>query len=82
MMTDSGELKMRREQQHGLWMWNYIKYEILELFRNNPSVKNNVAYYEEQVMKGNITPGVAADALLDLFLQSRKLSVKKEETSK
>ena len=78
-MTESGELKMRREQQHALWMWSYIKYEILELFKKHPAVKGNVAYYEEQVIKGNITPGFAADELLALFLQSRQQSMKKEE---
>ena len=77
-MTDSGELKLRREEQHGLWMWNYIKYEVLELFKKHPAVKENVAYYEEQVVKGNITPGLAADELLDLFLQSR-LSMREEK---
>lgn len=71
IMTESGELKMRRKEQHGLWMWSYIKYEVLELFKKHPAVKENVGYYEEQVKKGNITPGLAADELLGLFLQSR-----------
>ncbi|CAB4014533.1 Hypothetical predicted protein, partial [Paramuricea clavata] len=78
-MTESGELTMRREEQHALWMWNYIKYEVLELFRKNPAVTGNVAYYEEQVIKGNITPGLAADELLGLFLLSRQQSMKEEE---
>ena len=78
IMTESGELKLRREEQHGLWMWSYIKYEILESFKKHPAVKGNVAYYEEQVAKGNITPGLAADELLDLFLQSR-LSIIEEK---
>ncbi|XP_028415588.1 methylmalonic aciduria type A protein, mitochondrial-like [Dendronephthya gigantea] len=71
IMTESGELKMRRKEQHGLWMWSYIKYEVLELFKKHPAVKENVRYYEEQVKRGNITPGLAADELLGLFLQSR-----------
>ena len=71
-MSESGELTMRREKQHALWMWNYIKYEVLEMFKKHPAVKENVRYYEDQVVKGNITPGLAADELLGLFLQSRK----------
>mgnify|MGYP002803975307 FL=1 len=76
IMTESGELKMRREEQHALWMWNYIKYEVLESFKKHSAVRGNVAYYEEQVIKGNITPGMAADELLALFVHSRQHSMK------
>lgn len=70
IMTKSGELKIRREKQHALWMWNYIKYEILELFKKHPAVMERISFYEEQVAKGNITSGVAADELLNLFIKS------------
>ena len=70
-MSKSGELHTRREEQHSLWMWNYIKYEILELFKKHPAIIKNISYYEEQVAKGNITSGLAADELLNLFLNSR-----------
>lgn len=72
IMSKSGELHMRREEQHSLWMWNYINFEILELFKKHPAIINNISYYEEQVAKGNITSGLAADDLLNLFLKSRE----------
>lgn len=66
-MIDSGELEMNRKDQRALWMWNYIKYEVLEMFKKHPSVIANVPAYEKHVKEGSMTPGVAADQLLRLY---------------
>ncbi|XP_046851754.1 methylmalonic aciduria type A homolog, mitochondrial-like [Xenia sp. Carnegie-2017] len=67
VMIDSRELEMNRKDQRALWMWNYIKYEVLEMFKKHPSVIANVPAFEKRVKEGGITPGVAADQLLRLY---------------
>ena len=69
-MNASGDLERIREQQHKVWMWNHIRDNILQLFRDNPSVKSQIERLEQQVSKGAITSGYAADKLLHEFSKS------------
>lgn len=64
----SGEFDLKRRTQHKIWMWNHIRENILKVFKNHPHVKQNVVKYENMVTEGLITPGYAADELIDEFL--------------
>ncbi|XP_002737939.1 methylmalonic aciduria type A homolog, mitochondrial-like [Saccoglossus kowalevskii] len=69
-MVTTGEMKNRRAVQHKIWMWNHIKDNILKLFKNHPAVKPQIASLESKVAKAVITPGLAADVLLNEFVKS------------
>ncbi|ELU04383.1 hypothetical protein CAPTEDRAFT_114900 [Capitella teleta] len=66
-MLQTGQMELKRERQHKVWMWNHIKDAILELFKENPVVKSNIPKLEYLVSKSTITPGYAADVLLQEF---------------
>ena len=69
-LTESGELQSRRKKQQKIWMWSQIKDNILDMFRASPEVKHAIPDLEKSVMKGVITPGLAADILLKEFKKS------------
>ncbi len=71
-MGASGHLEITRQKQHTVWMWNQIKDNIMKLFVRNPAVSAAVDKLEQQVSKGVITPGFAADILLQEFANSLK----------
>ena len=71
-MEDAGHLEVVREKQHVIWMWNHIKDNIMKLFTKHPAVSANADKVQQQVAKGVITPGVAADILLKEFTKSFK----------
>ncbi|XP_033631549.1 methylmalonic aciduria type A protein, mitochondrial-like [Asterias rubens] len=57
----------KRARQHRIWMWNHIQDNIMEIFRQHPDVKPEIPRLEDEVTKGRITSGMAADALLGKF---------------
>ena len=65
--TESGELSKKRERQLQVWMWNHIRDRILHSFRQQPEVVEKLPELESMVRKGAITPGLAADVLLERF---------------
>ncbi len=69
-MVDSGEIDLIREKQHTVWMWNQIRDNIMQVFKEHPAVKPKIARLEHQVAKGALTSGFAADILLTQFIQS------------
>ncbi|KAI8507663.1 hypothetical protein Bbelb_150430 [Branchiostoma belcheri] len=71
---NSGELDMKRRRQHRVWMWNHIQDSMIKLFRQHPGVQRLIDGTEDRVMRGEITPGAAADALLREFEKSPKIS--------
>ena len=54
-------------------MWNHIKDNIMLLFRSHPAILPDIAKLEHQVAKGAITPGYAADILLQKFTKSMNI---------
>ena len=68
IMRNTGELMHKREQQKRIWMWNYIHDNILDMFKNHPNVRQKIPHLEEQVCKGILTPGTAADILIKGFV--------------
>ena len=69
-VTQAGELELKRRQQQTVWMWNHIKDNILTLFKHHPGIRESITNYEGLVARGAVAPGYAADALLQMFIQS------------
>ncbi|XP_066174173.1 methylmalonic aciduria type A protein, mitochondrial isoform X2 [Sylvia atricapilla] len=63
----SGELLARRRKQQKVWMWNLIQENMLEHFRSHSAVKDKIPLLEEKVLRGVLSPGLAADLLLKAF---------------
>uniref|UniRef100_UPI00398F38FB methylmalonic aciduria type A protein, mitochondrial n=1 Tax=Pristiophorus japonicus TaxID=55135 RepID=UPI00398F38FB len=66
-MFASGELQIKRQKQQKVWMWNLIRENVTEYFCNHPAVRNKIPSLEDEVVSGDITPGLAADILLKAF---------------
>ncbi|XP_062349855.1 methylmalonic aciduria type A protein, mitochondrial [Cinclus cinclus] len=67
LMLTSGELVAKRRKQQKVWMWNLIQENMLEHFRSHLAVKDKIPLLEEQVLRGVLSPGLAADLLLKAF---------------
>lgn len=66
-MIQTGELFETRRKQQRIWMWNHITQHIIQVFRNEPRVKMHIQEMERQVESGLVTPGQAAETLLQYF---------------
>lgn len=73
-MLASGELQGRRRAQQKVWMWSLIQENVLLHFQNHPRVRDTLPHLEERVTKGAISPGLAADLLLEAFSSSSSSS--------
>ncbi|XP_058522783.1 methylmalonic aciduria type A protein, mitochondrial isoform X2 [Ochotona princeps] len=63
----SGELTAKRQKQQKIWMWNLIQENVLEHFRSHPMVREQIPVLEQKVLRGALSPGLAADLLLKAF---------------
>ncbi|XP_030348100.1 methylmalonic aciduria type A protein, mitochondrial isoform X2 [Strigops habroptila] len=70
LMLTSGELIAKRRKQQKVWMWNLIQENMLEHFRSHLAVKDKIPLLEEKVLRGVLSPGLAADLLLKAFKDS------------
>lgn len=68
-VQEVGEFIRKREHQHKVWMWNYIRDHIMELFTKHPSVREVIPGVEKKVATGEATPGQGADTLLRKFVR-------------
>lgn len=68
-VLQAGEFWHKRKKQHKIWMWNYIKDHIMDLFKKHPAVGNIIEEVEEKVERGQVTPGQGADLLLEVFIK-------------
>ena len=69
LVSECGELVKKRQHQHQVWMWNYIRDHIMELFVKHGSVKSEIVDVEDKVARGVMTPGQGADILLHRFIK-------------
>ena len=67
VMQDAGELVRKRERQRRVWMWQHIQDRLMEEFRENHHIAMETRRWEEEVMAGRCTSGIAADELLKMF---------------
>lgn len=70
-LVQSGEFLIKRSEQLRKWMWNNIKDRILEHFLSDHEIQKSIEGYEQCVVRGLVTPFVAADAILALFTKER-----------
>lgn len=70
IISETHELEEKRQKQHVVWMWNHIQDQIMRQFKANGEVQKKLKHYEQLVAKGLVTPGLAADSLLKVFLQA------------
>ncbi|CAG5119901.1 unnamed protein product [Candidula unifasciata] len=63
----SGELISHREKQLKLWLWNHIRDQVMDRFERDPKVKALLPQVEHLVSKNRVTPGLAADYMLQLY---------------
>jgi len=73
-LTLSGDLERRREKQYVRWMDNDITDKMRLLFLEHPAVRSLMPKLEFLVEKGAVTPGYAADVLLQQFSSSLRLN--------
>ncbi|XP_016402047.1 methylmalonic aciduria type A protein, mitochondrial isoform X2 [Sinocyclocheilus rhinocerous] len=66
-MLSSGELRVRRQTQQKVWLWNLIQENALRHFQQHPAVRAELPELEQRVTCGDISPGLAADLLLKVF---------------
>ena len=66
-LVDTGQLADLRAQQAEAWMWEEIRAGLVERFRADPSVRSQLVESERAVREGRVTPGAAAQDLLDRF---------------
>lgn len=71
VMIKNETFHLKRKQQYNAWMWNYIEDNIMQSFVSNNSVKLELEKYEKMIENGEITPYMAADALLKIFNTDR-----------
>ncbi|XP_071477897.1 methylmalonic aciduria type A homolog, mitochondrial-like [Diadema antillarum] len=73
IMSRAGELVRKRQVQRRVWMWQHIKDRMMEQFRESRELGGDIQRWEEEVMAGRCTSGMAADELLRKFSEiSRK----------
>lgn len=64
IMTETGELELKRQRQAVDWMWTLIDGGLRVRFQQHPRVKHELETIRRAVSAGNITPAAAAGRLL------------------
>lgn len=72
VLEESGELEGRRAAQHQRWMWSYVEERLVGLAR--AARGGEVRELEAAVREGRVSPGSAADMVINKFLQDSKAS--------
>ncbi len=67
LFEDTGELARLRERQRLDWMWSLLDERLLEALRRHPAVGAALPGIEQQVVRGEVTPGQGVTRLLELF---------------
>ncbi|WP_237571381.1 methylmalonyl Co-A mutase-associated GTPase MeaB [Mycolicibacterium lacusdiani] len=65
VLTDAGEFEARRRRQQVEWTWSMVRDTVLDRVLSHPKVKAIRADVEQQVRDGELTPALAAQAILD-----------------
>jgi len=69
LLSDAGDFQRRREEQRVRWMWSMLDDHLLEALRTHPKIGELLPELESQVRSHDITPGQAADTLIEAFLR-------------
>ena len=66
-MTSSGDLQVSRAAQARRWLWSETAEQLLARLREDPAVRQRIAQLEQDVSAGQVSPRVAARALVTQF---------------
>jgi len=69
-LRDSGALEHRRAEQARAWVWTEVGAGLLERVRTAPQLKDLAARLETDAVAGRIPPTVAADRILEAFVDT------------
>lgn len=72
VMTDSGELAVRRATQARAGLWSEMAETLIESLKGDLRMQQRVADIEAAVSRGEASPRVAARELVGIFLKSRQ----------
>jgi LAO/AO transport system kinase len=63
----AGEMERRRADQQVSWTWSLVRYQLLDRLHAHPGVRAIAPGLELKVRDGSVTPGAAADQILEAF---------------
>jgi len=66
--VDKGAINDRRGEQNKTWMWRQVQHDLMSRLESNVEVHKKIRIMSSQVYSGQITPGQAADDLVQTFL--------------
>ena len=69
LLSESGDLERRREEQRVRWMWSMLDDRLLAALRTHPEVGKLLPELESQVRSDVTTPVSAVNTLIKAFLQ-------------
>ena len=67
----TGELARRRADQQVQWMWGMVRDQLMDRLTSDPAVREALPGLEREVRGGELTPTLAAQAILDVLSRSR-----------
>jgi LAO/AO transport system kinase len=67
----TGELQARRRRQQVGWMWSMVRERLLQELHGHPQVRRLVPDLEAEVLGDELTPALAAEAVLAAFRSGR-----------
>jgi LAO/AO transport system kinase len=72
MLGSTGELEVRRAAQARDWLWSDVTDNLVDAFRSDPQVREQLSSLEAATSAGQMPPTVAARKLLEIFLDRHK----------
>lgn len=67
LLESTGRLAAKRSEQQVDWTWTMVREELLGSLRSDPTVRALTPDLERQVRQGELTPTLAAEAILRAF---------------
>lgn len=65
VLTEAGEFEARRRTQQVEWTWALVRDTVLDRVLSHPAVRQLKTGIEDQVRRGELTPALAAQQILD-----------------
>jgi len=72
LLESSDQLKQRRAAQARAWMWTEVSDSLIAALQGDAQVGKQIPALETAVSKGQVPPSVAAEQLLEIFLNRHK----------
>lgn len=71
-MTASGDLQANRAAQARRWLWSETAEHLMARLREDPAVRQRIQSLEDAVSRGQVSPRVAAEQLVNQFWKDGK----------